>query len=86
MPPIDSGQQGWIKVDGVHKSLLAKLTNAKRKVEVGDTKVAKNLLNAFLNEVQATSCPDFTCAGNKLLTSEAYALLFFNGQFLWERL
>lgn len=82
----DSRQQGWIKVEGVHKSLLAKLTNAKRKLEAGDNKVAKNMLNAFLNEVQATSCPNFTCPGNKPLTSEAYALLFFNGQYLWERL
>ena len=46
----------------------------------------KNLLPAFLNEVEATSCQEFECPGNKPLTSEAYALLFFNGQFLWERL
>jgi hypothetical protein len=65
---------------------LAKLTNAKRKLESGDTKVTKNMLKAFLNEVEATSCKEFECPGNKPLTSEAYALLFFNGQFLWERL
>lgn len=82
----DSRQAGWIREDGVRQSLLAKLLNAKRKLEAGDTKVAKNVLNAFLNEVRATSCQDFTCPGNKPLTSEAYALLFFNGQFLVERL
>jgi hypothetical protein len=82
----DSRQQGWIKVDGIHQSLLAKLLNAKRKLEAGQGAVAKNILNAFLNEVQAVSCPEVTCPGNKPLTSEAYALLFFNGQFLWERL
>lgn len=82
----DSRKLGWVKVDGVHQSLLAKLTNAKRKMEAGENAVAKNMLNAFLNEVRAVSCPDFTCPGNKPLTSEAYALLFFNGQFLWERL
>jgi hypothetical protein len=82
----DSRQQGWIKVDGVKQSLLAKLINAKRKLEAGDTKVTKNMLKAFLNEVQATSCQEFECPGKKPLTSEAYALLFFNGQFLWERL
>lgn len=82
----DSRQQRWIKVDGVHQSLLAKLINAKRKLESGDTAVAKHLLNAFLNEVHAVSCSRFTCPGNKPLTSEAYALLFFNGQFLQERL
>lgn len=82
----DSRQLGWIEVDGVHQSLLAKLINAKRKLEEEQSAVAKNMLNAFLNEVQATSCQEFTCPGNKPLTSEAYALLFFNGQFLWERL
>lgn len=82
----DSRQQGWIKVDGVHQSLLAKLINAKRKLESGETAAAKHLLNAFLNEVHAVSCSGFTCPGNKPLTSEAYALLFFNGQFLQERL
>jgi hypothetical protein len=82
----DSRQQGWITRDGAKTSLLAKLTNAKRKLEAGDTKVTKNMLKAFLNEVQATSCQEFECPGKKPLTSEAYALLFFNGQFLWERL
>ncbi len=82
----DSRQLGWIKVDGVQQSLLAKLINAKRKLEAGEPAVAKNLLNAFLHEVQGASCPEFTCPGNKPLTSEALALLFFNGQFLVERL
>jgi hypothetical protein len=82
----DSRQLGWIKVDGVHQSLLAKLLQAKRALEKGQTGVAKNTLSAFLNQVQAISCPEFACPGNKPLTSEAYALLFFNGQFLMERL
>jgi hypothetical protein len=82
----DSRQLGWITGDGVHQSLLAKLINAKRKLEAGEGAVAKNILNAFLNEVRAASCPEFTCPGNKPLTSEAYALLYFNGQYLWERL
>ncbi|MGH7371031.1 MAG: FIMAH domain-containing protein [Candidatus Methylomirabilales bacterium] len=82
----DSRQQGWITRDGAKTSLLAKLTSAKRKLEAGQTKPAKNMLKAFLNEVEATSCQEFECPGNKPLTSEAYALLFFNGQFLWERL
>jgi hypothetical protein len=82
----DSRQQGWITRDGAKTSLLAKLTNAKRKLEGGQAKLAENMLKAFLNEVQATSCQEFTCPGNKPLTSEAYALLFFNGQFLRNRL
>jgi hypothetical protein len=81
-----SRTNGWITRDGAQQSLLAKLINAKRKLEEGDSAVAKNMLNAFLNEVQASSCQQFTCPGNKLLTSEAYALLFFNGQYLVDRL
>ena len=34
------------------------------------------------NKVQAGARQEFICFGNKPLTSEAYALLFFNGQFL----
>lgn len=82
----DSRQLGWIRVDGIHKSLLAKLLEAKRALEKAQNTVARNTLNAFLNEVQAVSCPEVSCPGNKPLTSEAYALLFFNGQFLVERL
>lgn len=77
----DSRRLGWIRVDGVHQSFLAKLTAAKRKLEAGEPGAAGNILHAFLNEVRAVSCPDFSCPGNKPLTSEAYALLFFNGQF-----
>jgi len=62
------------------------LINAKRKFEAGDVGVAKNVLGAFLHEVRATSCPEFECPGNEPLTSEAYALLFFNGQYLVDRL
>lgn len=82
----DSRQLGWIKVDGVHQSLLGKLITAKRKLEAGETQVAKDTLSAFLNEVRGASCLEFSCPGNRPETSEAYALLFFNGQFLWERL
>ncbi len=82
----DSRQQGWVKVDGVHQSLLAKLLAAKRSLEAGQNQAANGQLKAFLNEVQAVSCPEFSCPGNKPLTSEAYALLFFNGQYLLERL
>ena len=81
-----SRANGWVTRDGAQQSLLTKLVDAKHKLEEGNGKVAKNILNAFLNEVRAGSCQQFTCPGNKPLTSEAYALLFFNGQYLFERL
>src|SRR5574337_992498 len=56
----DSRQLGWIKVDGVQQSLLTKLINAKRKLEAGQTAVAKNMLDAFLHEVSGASCQEFS--------------------------
>ncbi len=81
-----SRQLGWITADGVQQSLVAKLVEAKRKLEEGNGKAARNLLNAFLSEVRASSCQQFSCPGNTPLTSEAHALLFFNGQYLVERI
>ncbi len=82
----DSRQQGWISVDGLYQSLLAKLLATKRSLEAGGSETAGGQMRAFLNEVQAVSCPQFSCPGNTPLTSKAYALLFFNGRFPAERL
>jgi hypothetical protein len=82
----DARRLNWIKRDGPQQSLLAKLITAKRKLEQGDIASAKSNLSAFVNEVEATSCDDFTCHGNKPSTSEAYALLKFNGDYLISRL
>lgn len=86
----DSRQQGWIRRDEAHKNLVAKLLDVKRKLEreAGEEthKEATEKLGAFLHEVQGLSCRQFSCRGNKPLTSEAYALLFFNGQHLCDRL
>ena len=69
---------GWIKNKGIENSLDAKLENAKKKLEQGNTTAAKNLLNAFINEVEAQK--------DKHLTSEAYGLLKYNVQYLIEKL
>jgi hypothetical protein len=42
--------------------------------------------SAFVNEVAGASCEDFDCHGNHPATSEAYALLYFNGSYLAQRL
>jgi hypothetical protein len=82
----ESRQQGWITRDGTHKSLLAKLVAAKRAMEDGLEPTAKQQVGAFVHEVQATACQDFTCGANLPLTSEAYALLYHNGRYLHDRL
>ncbi len=82
----DSRQNGWVKVEGVHRSLLAKLLAAKRALEASRIEPASGELAAFAREVEAVSCHDFGCPGNRPLTSEAFALLYFNARYLLDRL
>ena len=69
---------GWITNQGICNSLEVKLQNTKRHLENEKLKPAANTLNAFLNEVEGQK--------DKALSSEAYALLYFNGQYLLEKL
>ena len=47
---------GWIKNKGIENSLDVKLDNAKKKIEQGNNGAAKNILSAFINEVEAQGC------------------------------
>jgi hypothetical protein len=69
---------GWIKHDGLKKSLDAKLDSAKAALIRGQGKVAQNTLRALLNEVEAQR--------GKGLTSEAYALFKYNLHYLTDNL
>lgn len=69
---------GWIKDKGIANSLDAKLNDAKKKITAGNSKTAKNVLKAFQNEVRAQQ--------GKKLTSEAYALLYYNAKYLIDHL
>ncbi len=69
---------GWINNQGIVNSLDAKLDNAKKHLEKGKITPAINVLQAFINEVEAQN--------GKKLTSEAYALLKFNAEFLIDQL
>ncbi|MBI5887580.1 MAG: hypothetical protein HZB82_02550 [Deltaproteobacteria bacterium] len=69
---------GWIKNSGLVTSLDAKLDNAKKKLAANDIKTAKNLLAAFISEVEAQN--------EKGLAPEAYALLKYNAEYLLSRL
>lgn len=71
-------EQGWIKNAGILNSLDQKLTAAVSAIVRGDTDSAKNVLAAFVNEVDAQS--------GKGLEAEAVALLKFNAQYLISRL
>lgn len=69
---------GWITNQGVANSLDQKLENARKQLERGNNKAAKNILEALLNEVEAQK--------DKHLTSEAYALLKYNAEYLISKL
>ncbi len=71
---------GWIKERGITTSLDQKLDNARQQLQQGDNKSAKNILEAFVNEVEALN------KQGKQITSEAYALLKFNAEYLISRL
>jgi hypothetical protein len=69
---------GWIDNHGIVNSLDAKLDNAKKHLEKGKTTPAINVLQAFVNEVEAQK--------DKHVTSEAYALLKYNAEYLIAKL
>jgi hypothetical protein len=73
-----SSKLAWVKNPAILKSLEAKLDQIQKKIDAGDKKTAKNILKAFVSEIEAQN--------GKHLASEAYALLKFNGQYLLERL
>jgi len=68
----------WIANKGVCRSLEAKLDNVDRQLEQGRDRTAANSLQALLNELNALK--------EKQISSEAYGLLYFNGQFLLDKL
>lgn len=78
---------GWIDNSGIVNSLDVKLDNAKKKLSEGQNASAKNILSAFINEVEAQGCATYdNCPSGKHLTSEAYALLKYNVQYLIDNL
>jgi hypothetical protein len=70
---------GWILNDGIVTSLDQKLEAARQQI-AKDKPAAKQILQAFVNEVEALNQQ-----GNQI-TSEAYALLKFNAEYLMSKL
>ncbi|HKK44233.1 MAG TPA: hypothetical protein VJ964_01845 [Balneolaceae bacterium] len=68
----------WIENKGVCRSLEARLDNIDRQLEQGRQNTAANDLQALLNELDVIK--------EKQISSEAYGLLYFNGQFLLDKL
>ena len=65
--------------------MSAKLCQSKRRVENGNSTAAQEMLDSFLDDVQALGCRNIDC-DDKPLKSEAYGLLFYNGRLLARQL
>ncbi|MFH0988579.1 MAG: hypothetical protein V1799_01015 [bacterium] len=70
----------WILNKGITTSLDQKLENARQQLQKGNTKTARNILEAFVNEVEALNKQE------NQITSEAYALLKYNAEYLISKL
>jgi len=66
---------GVITNEGIANSLIAKLTNAQAAVEQGDIQAAKNMLEAFINQLEALS-------GKKLSAEAAAELIESAGKII----
>ncbi|MBO6586910.1 MAG: hypothetical protein JJ953_12450 [Gracilimonas sp.] len=69
---------GWITNQGICNSLQVKLRNFRRHLERDKPKQARNVLHAFINQVEAQR--------GKHITEEGYALLYFNAEYLMDKL
>lgn len=68
----------WITNKGIYNSLAQKLENAKKDLEKGNDKAAKNVLEAFRNEVEAQK--------EKHITIDGYKFLYYYSGYIIERL
>ncbi len=69
---------GWITNKGICNSLDVKLQNVERHLERNKPRQAGNVLNAFLNELNAQR--------GKHITEEGYVLLYYNAEYLQKRI
>ena len=81
---------GWIKKEGgqgIINALDKKLDNAKKAIERGSDTSARNVLEAFIQQVEAQGCESHAdCKPGKHLSPEATALLKFNAEYLIDHL
>ena len=74
----ESFKLGWIDNRGIANSLNKKLENTKDAVNRGQNETAKNILNAFINEVESQR--------GKHINDNAYYLLKTNAEFIVSKL
>ncbi len=84
---------GWIKNRDIVQDLNAELNDAKRQLRCNNRRAAKDILRDFVDEVEdlfeeedQRSDPEDVSQGDRQITSEAYALLKFNAEYLISKL
>jgi hypothetical protein len=70
---VITGPGGIPRAQGIRNSLLQKAENARERAEAGQANAARNILNAFVNEVQAQR-------GHHIAPADADALVSLAGQ------
>jgi hypothetical protein len=74
----------WIHPGGVVNALDQKLDALESALQRGEKQTALNIGQALLNQLEGASCKEWSCPGNKPISSEGYALLKYNIEFLLE--
>ncbi|MFZ3059701.1 MAG: FG-GAP-like repeat-containing protein [Candidatus Methanoperedens sp.] len=68
---LTGSSSAWITSNGVANSLKAKLNSAKAKINAGQNAAARNILEAYVNEVEAQTGKAITPEGAGILKAEA---------------
>ncbi len=83
----EAAELGWITNKGIERSLDVKLEAALKKLEQGNKVAARDIIGAFINEVEAQGCESYDgFPEGRHLAPEAYALLKYNAQYLIDNL
>lgn len=69
---------GHLGTPGTYHSLLAKAENAKAKLDAGQAQAAKNILNAFINEVTAQKGQQINSIAADILIEDAQYIISHN--------
>jgi hypothetical protein len=80
----EAARLGWIRPGGVVQALDQKLDALEAALRRGEGRTALNIGQALLNQVEGAACKEWSCPGQRPITSEGYALLRYNVEYVLE--
>lgn len=80
----EAASLGWIRPGGVVQALDQKLDALEAALRRGEGRTALNIGQALLNQVEGAACREWSCPGERPITSEGYALLRYNVEYVLE--